>query len=291
MLSVYSIAEAFSVAKLKDENKEISIYVPEYTNGLAKLVEVLEYIKNLPQATAEMKKALSDDSLPMLYRIIVAVTKRGLLELTADRISNAPFSVGLVIAAINYANNKELDENAVLDKETGLIEYQGLCVAWKAGISNLKVSGCGYIAVYNYMKVAGKYMKLADVVFEFDVNSTENIFSVFGVNPYEFPVFFMAHGISYVRYDSVEALQEAANAKGNCRIMLSFVWVDDFDSISTIFTDIPLGAHNALVEKKESLYTIHNSGHFDACDNIAEFLQLEYADGSYDIFIDGYILP
>jgi hypothetical protein len=291
-LSVYKAAEAFSAAKLALEHTAFAQYRPGLPRLSTTVEEIVTYFKNLPQATAEMKKALSDDSLPILYKIIAVVTKSGLLELTAGVVSNPLFNPGLIIAAINYAHNKELNEADFLDYRTGLIENQWDCEPWKAGLNNLKWSGCGYIAAYNYMKAAWKYMRLADVIFEFDVSSTENAFSTFGINPYEYPVFFKAHGISYVRYDSVEALQAAADAKGDCRILLAYVWVlNDMDSLSAIFDAIqigtPLNAHYVMIEKNGGTHTVHN--YLQIHNSMEDFLQSD--EEVYSIIITGFILP
>jgi hypothetical protein len=192
--------------------------------------------------------------LPILYKIVAVVVKSGVLELVSGVVSGIiPLDKRLAIAAINYAHNSTLDETIHLSKD-GLIDDQHDYEAWKAGISNLKSSGCGYIAAYNYMKSVGKYMTLANIIFEFDINNIQNLGSIIGIDPYEFPIFFNAHGISYVRYDSVDALQAAVDAKGDCKIILSYVWViDGMDSISTIGAIIskygfPIGAHNVMIE-------------------------------------------
>jgi hypothetical protein len=298
-LSAEDIAIAFSIAKLERDHRELLPYVFGNADTRTKLNEFIEYLKTLPQAGAEMKKAINDDSLPILYKIVAVVVKSGALELVSGVVSGIiPLDKRLAIAAINYAHNSNLNEADVLHYENGLIEYQNICEKWKAGLNNLKWSGCGYIAAYNYMKAAGKYMTLANVIFEFDINNTQNIGSVFGINPYEYPIFFNAHGISYVRYDSVEALQAAANAKGDCRIILSYVWViDGMDSISAIDKavikyGVPLNAHFVTVEKVNknsyNAHIVHNINGFGTYASIQDFFDNA---GTYTIIINGFILP
>jgi hypothetical protein len=294
-LPAWDVALAFSVLKLSA--------IPGYTidmNALIKAEEVFTKIINYPQATDEIKKAWSDSKVPILYRIVTVVVKIGLLEFVADIGSSSILdSVGLVIAARNYAYNSELDETKYLNAQ-GLIYKQGNYWEWKAGVGDIGRNGCGYVAAYNYLKLSGKYMRLADVIFEFDINSTAVALSYFGINPYEYPVFFKAHGIAYERYDSVEALQAAANAKGDCRILLSYVWASpsldtNMDTMETgeflnyLFSSDAVNAHFVIVDKNGNEHALYNTRYgIEKHNSISDYFESDY---TYDVLIVGFILP
>ncbi|MDR2090393.1 MAG: hypothetical protein LBP62_01875 [Clostridiales bacterium] len=289
-LSADDLAMAFAAAKI-EQDKSVNITLVDFlAQWRAKREETLNYLKNLPAATNELKRTLSDDSVPLIYKIVAVVVKSGVFEEVASLLSDPNPNAAHIIATVNYVHNKELDESKVLD-DNGFINDQSVCTEWKAGVWSLNKNGCGYISFYNYFKLAGKPKSLADLIFDIDISATTNFLGAFGLNPYECNVLLGAYGVEYTRYDSAETLQNAAEEKENCRILLSFVWInDELYQEGGIITLLPyiatgaIGAHTIIVDKVGNDYTSYNN------QDDGEY-QWGFFDLSYIVFMTGYILP
>ena len=149
----------------------------------------------------------------------------GLLELV---LPGASVLVGTIVvtadafekkkAVENYANNLRQTE------PKSFINGQDYYSKWKFGFSTLDHNGCGVIAMYNVLVGLNRRIDLANVIFDFDINSATLGLGFFGTDPTHYPIYFKSIGLNYNTFLSYSNLQKAIKKMNNNQMILVCAW-------------------------------------------------------------------
>lgn len=108
-----------------------------------------------------------------------------------------------LIADKNYAVNTAIEE------PNRFINGQALFSTYRFGFCTLDEVGCGIIAIYNMLRMFGTPQKLADLIREFETNSTETVpFGFWGINPYSLKKYFNKYCIPYSKINRISKLDK-----------------------------------------------------------------------------------
>lgn len=146
------------------------------------------------------------------------------------------------VAEKNYAANQKNTE------PKDFINGQSAYSAYHFGLSTMDKVGCGIIAVYNALRLLGEPVKFADLIREFETNSTETIsFGFFGINPFAMKKYFQMHSIPYSKLRSIEELEKTKESGG---IYILTFWNDA--------KKLTQGAHTVALCYREGKFTVYN---------------------------------
>lgn len=120
------------------------------------------------------------------------------------------------VADKNYVVNKAIEE------PDGFINGQALFSTYRFGFCTLDEVGCGIIAIYNMLRMFGTPQKLADLIREFETNSTETVpFGFWGINPYSLKKYFNKY---YIPYSKINRISQLDKMKSDGGIYLLTYW-------------------------------------------------------------------
>ena len=106
--------------------------------------------------------------------------KRLIFALVAFGIVMVYFVISLCIAFVNYKNNTKVWDEL---NYKGLIYNQHNYDDIAFGVGDMSKNGCGASAIYNILRLDGKYVALPEIIKKLDING-ENFMGLLGTHPY-----------------------------------------------------------------------------------------------------------
>jgi RHS repeat-associated protein len=93
----------------------------------------------------------------------------------------------------------------------------------------LSDNGCGIIALYNALKYSGKWMNLARVLAEVELNNMLWLGGFFGMKDTKIPNFFKAHKLKCVKYEQLKDFKKAfKKSSNNYKVAIIYITRSDY---------------------------------------------------------------
>ncbi len=156
--------------------------------------------------------------------------------------------VSIILNKIDYKINSAYTSSGYIDNQHELEKL-------KLGYIGADYNGCGWISVYNAMKMIGKQQSVADVIKFFDNWQNTILFGVFGVNPAAISNYFMEKEVecewSFLGEGITEYWENMAKNSSACIVLYAHnqgahyaalywdgqqyvVYNDDYDDVSSL---------------------------------------------------------
>ncbi|HHU60193.1 TPA: hypothetical protein GXZ34_04680 [bacterium] len=166
--------------------------------------------------------------------------------------------ISTTLAFINYNHNKKIDDTTLLSNIKGheLISNQRLTSDVKYGFFRSNKKGCGWIALYNILKLDGQDVKVENVVLHMDLYG-KNAFASLGSNPLSMALYLKLKGYDVKIYLDQEKFDDAASKT-------------DFGIIGMLSTSKKGGHYQAYFRNEDDTLTFTND--FSTSASISDYI-------------------